>query len=153
MPLLDEGCIDLSVVILCYRAEEGIRPFVRRTQAVLHDAAIEDYELVLVGNYIEGAEDATPGVVAALASEDARIRHVAKPKEGMMGWDMRCGLDLARGRHLTVIDGDGQMPVEDLVRVYRVIRVDDLDLVKTYRLRRGDGWRRRARDGLERPMG
>ena len=144
MPLPDESSVDLSVVILCYRAAEAVRPFVSKTHAVLTEAGIEEYELVLVGNYVEGTPDSTPEVVAALAGEDARIRYVAKPKAGMMGWDMRCGLELARGRHIAVIDGDGQMPVEDLVRVYRVIEVDDLDLVKTYRLRRGDGWQRRT---------
>jgi glycosyltransferase involved in cell wall biosynthesis len=141
---MTESSPDLSVVILCYLAGEGVRPFVRRTQAVLGQAGIDDYELILVGNYTRGSEDETPRIVASVAAGDERIRHVARPKDGMMGWDMRCGLQLARGRYLAVIDGDGQMPVEDLVRVYRVIRVDDLDLVKTYRLRRGDGWRRRT---------
>lgn len=143
-PAPEDAPVDLSVVILCYRAEEAVRPFVSRAQSVLREAGIEDYELVLVGNYMEGAQDATPRIVAELAAEDPRIRCVARPKAGMMGWDMRSGLELARGRHIAVIDGDGQMPVEDLVRVYRVIRVDHLDLVKTYRLRRGDGWGRRA---------
>jgi glycosyltransferase involved in cell wall biosynthesis len=143
-PLQQESPIDLSVVILCYRAEEAARPFVQRTREVLQAAGIEDYELVLVGNYIEGIADETPRIVAELAAEDWRVRHVARPKAGMMGWDMRCGLELTRGRHLAIIDGDGQFPIEDLVRVYRVIRVDDLDIVKTYRLRRGDGWQRRT---------
>jgi len=144
MALREAVPVDLSVVILCYRAEEAVRPFVSKTRALLLDAGIEDYELVLVGNYMEGTPDETPRVVAEIAATDERVRCVARPKAGMMGWDMRCGLELARGRHIAVIDGDGQMPVEDLVRVYRVIRVDDLDLVKTYRLRRGDGWRRRT---------
>jgi glycosyltransferase involved in cell wall biosynthesis len=144
MPPAEASPPDLSVVILCYRAEERVRPFVEQTRAVLRDAGIEEYELILVGNYIEGSPDRTPRIVADLAAADPRVRHVARPKAGMMGWDMRCGLEMARGRHVAVIDGDGQMPVEDLVRVYRVIRVDDLDLVKTYRLRRGDGRRRRA---------
>ena len=130
--------------VLCYRAEEGVPPFVERTHAVLGEAGIRSYELILVGNYTEGSPDRTPGIVAGLAAQDPRVRHVARPKAGMMGWDMRSGLELARGRHVAVIDGDGQMPVEDLVRVYRVISVDNLDLVKTYRLRRGDGWRRSA---------
>jgi glycosyltransferase involved in cell wall biosynthesis len=144
MPLTEESAVDLSVVILCYKAGEAVRPFVRQTQATLRDAGIENYELILVGNYVPGTPDATPGVVAEIASTEPRVRCVAKPKAGMMGWDMRTGLALARGRFLAVIDGDGQMPIHDLARVYRVIAVDDLDLVKTYRLQRGDGRRRRA---------
>jgi glycosyltransferase involved in cell wall biosynthesis len=61
----------------------------------------------------------------------------------MMGWDMRSGLALTDGEYIAVIDGDGQMPVGDLVRVYQKIRDEDFDLVKTYRIKRGDtAWRK-----------
>jgi len=60
----------------------------------------------------------------------------------MMGWDMRSGLEAAAGQVLTLIDGDGQIEPQDIGRVYRTLREQDLDLCQTYRVRRGDGWRR-----------
>jgi hypothetical protein len=60
-----------------------------------------------------------------------------------MGWDLRSGLALATGEYLAVIDGDGQVLVEDLVRVYRLLREQGLDLAKTYRKQRGDGLKRK----------
>ena len=60
-----------------------------------------------------------------------------------MGWDMRSGLALATGECLAVIDGDGQVLVEDLVRVYRLLREQGLDLAKMYRRQRGDGLKRK----------
>ena len=56
-----------------------------------------------------------------------------------MGWDMRSGLAAARGSHLAVIDGDGQMPTSDIVKVYRLLQFGDYDLVKTFRSQRFDG--------------
>lgn len=134
---------ELSVVILCYRAGKSARDFVLRTRRVLEEAGVGKYELVLVGNYIVGAHDETPEVVRALSQEYSNIRYSALPKRGMMGWDMKTGLTMAQGRYIAVIDGDGQMPVEDIVKVYKKIRKENLDGVKTRRMSRGDNpWRK-----------
>lgn len=134
---------ELSIVILCYRAGESAREFVARIIGVLKDNGIFDYELVLVGNYHNGSDDKTPEVVRDIASKNKKIRFVARVKEGMMGWDMKSGLELAQGNYITVIDGDGQFPVEDVVAVYRKIKDENLDLVKTHRIHRGDSlWRK-----------
>jgi len=109
----------------------------------LEEAKI-DYELVLVGNYLLGdTKDQTPVILKELAANNPRFVVVAKGKEGMMGWDMRSGLDAATGRHIAVIDGDGQMPMSDVIKVYRVLQVGKYDLVKTFRASRHDGWYRR----------
>jgi glycosyltransferase involved in cell wall biosynthesis len=134
---------ELSVVVLCYRSGGGARSFAARIRKALLDAGIDNYQLVLVGNYVAGGGDTTPDVVRELAAGDPRIVCSAVEKQGMMGWDMRSGLALATGEHLAVIDGDGQVLVEDLVRVYRLLREQGLDLAKTYRRQRGDGLKRK----------
>jgi len=134
---------ELSVVVLCYRSGEGARAFVQRLAAALVDGGISRYELVLVGNYQAGSDDPTPRVVRELAAADPRIVCSAVAKQGMMGWDMRSGLRLASGDSIAVIDGDGQFLVEDVARVYRELRSRGLDLAKTYRVHRGDGFERK----------
>lgn len=134
---------DLSVVVLCYRSGDDARTCAARIGTLLIDAGIDNYQLVLVGNYVAGSGDTTPEVVRELAAGDPRIVCSAVAKEGMMGWDMRSGLALATGDCIAIIDGDGQMPLEDLVRTYRLLRDQRLDLAKTYRTRRGDGLRRK----------
>ena len=134
---------DLSVVVLCYRSGGEARALAASISQVLVDAGIEDYELVLVGNYVAGSGDTTPDVVRELAAASPRIVCSAVEKQGMMGWDMRSGLALATGECLAVIDGDGQVLFEDLVRIYRLLREQGLDLAKTYRRQRGDGLRRK----------
>lgn len=101
------------------------------------------WELVLVGNYIEGSDDETPQVVKKLAEESPNIRTVIRPKQGMMGWDMRMGLDAARGTYIGVIDGDGQFPPESIIACLLKCELEDLDLTKTYRVIRDDGLYRR----------
>ncbi|MFH1583429.1 MAG: glycosyltransferase family 2 protein [Candidatus Falkowbacteria bacterium] len=134
---------ELSVVVLCYKAGEFIRQFVEKIRVLFNQERIFDYELILVGNYFPKDNDLTPLVVKKLADMYPNVRYVAKEKQGMMGWDMKSGLNLSRGRYISVIDGDGQMPVEDLAKVYRKIKAEKLDLVKTYRTVRGDSrWRK-----------
>ena len=96
-----------------------------------------------MGNYIEGSDDETPEVVSKLAESSPNIRTVIRPKQGMMGWDMRMGLDAARGTYIGVIDGDGQFPPESIVACLLKCELEDLDLTKTYRVIRDDGLYRR----------
>ena len=131
-----------SLVVLCYRSGQSIIPFVERLQRTLSRCNFS-WELVLVGNYIEGSDDETPQVVTKLAESSDNIRTVIRPKQGMMGWDMRMGLDAARGTYIGVIDGDGQFPPESIVACLLKCELEDLDLTKTYRVIRDDGLYRR----------
>ncbi len=129
---------ELSVVVLCYQSGKTIPSFVGPLIDSLNENE-PNWEIILVGNYREGSGDNTPEVVKELAQQNERIQAVTLKKEGMMGWDMRSGLSRARGNFISVIDGDGQMPYEDIIRCYKKISNENLDLVKTYRDERDDG--------------
>ena len=132
----------LSVVVLGYHNAPALSAFVARLLASVAPVAA-NFEVVLVVNDFAGSPDPTQRVAAELAAADPRIRVVARVKEGMMGWDLRSGLEEARGEAVAFIDGDGQMPAEDLARAYQRFRQGDVDLVKMVRVQRGDGlWRR-----------
>lgn len=128
-------------MVLCYRAEDLADEYVKKMVRELESENI-DYELVLVANYLPHLNDRTPDVVKALAAANDRIRYIAKEKKGMMGWDLRSGMAEATGRYIATIDGDGQMPSSDVVRVYRLIKGGGHDIVKTYRTQRDDGFSR-----------
>ena len=53
---------DISVVVLAYRSASTIEGFVASLVTSLEEEKI-DWEIILVGNYIEGADDQTPEVV------------------------------------------------------------------------------------------
>ena len=100
---------------------------------------VNNFEIILVGNYIDGQNDITPNIVKHLAKNNEKVNYLALPKEGWLGWDVRKGLEASVGDFIAIIDGDGQMPAKDIIRVYDKIRNEDLDLVLTYRKKRGDG--------------
>lgn len=129
------------MVLLCYRSEEAILSYVEDLKACLNELNI-DWEIILVGNYVAESNDRTPEIVKEIAKQDSRIIALTKEKEGMMGWDMKCGLANATGDLIAVTDGDGQFPLADIGRVYKKLIDEDLDVVKTYRFQRHDGWYR-----------
>jgi len=129
---------ELSIVVLAYRSAETIENFVKSLVYSLEEEKLI-WEIILVGNYFEGIRDRTPEMVRKIAAGDSRITAVTEVKKGMMGWDMKTGFQTASGKALAVIDGDGQMPSGDVIRVYQLMVKDGLDLAKTYRAKRDDG--------------
>jgi glycosyltransferase involved in cell wall biosynthesis len=95
--------------------------------------------VILVANYWPGDADRTPERAAAFAREHPHITVVAHSKAGAMGWDLRSGLDAARGSFLVYLDGDGQVSTHDALRVYRRLRETGADVAKGRREVRDDG--------------
>ena len=134
---------NLSVVVLAYRSGESLRGFVNSLINLL-DGEEPEWELVLVANHFSDDGDKTPEIAKQLAKSNIRVKAITQIKKGMMGWDMRSGLEAATGKNLAVIDGDGQMPCEDVIRVYRKLINENLELAKTYRHNRDDGLYRKT---------
>lgn len=134
---------DLSAIVLCYRAGDSIL----RVIGPLYDLLLREevrFELVLVANYWERQPDPTAGVVSAFGAEHDNVVVVSRAKEGAMGWDMRSGFDAASGETMIVIDGDAQNPVEDVVRLYRLMGESGAPVAKGRRITRYDGAYRRS---------
>jgi glycosyltransferase involved in cell wall biosynthesis len=137
-----EPPVEFSIAVLCYRAEEGIIPFVENLHKIMSLFRFE-WELILVANFWPSSNDRTPEICQRLAERLPYVRVLAEPKQGAMGWDMRRGLEACRGKYIGVIDGDGQFPVETIFSCFAKIRSADFDMVKTYRVERQDGFYRR----------
>ena len=86
---------DISVVVLAYRSASTIEGFVASLVTSLEEEKI-DWEIILVGNYFEGAGDQTPEVVQRISDGNPRIKAVVKVKEGNdgVGYEIR-----SPGRH------------------------------------------------------
>ena len=134
---------ELSVVVLCYRAGDGVTGVLDPLYDQLSKAGAS-FELVLVANYDPDDVDPTRAVVERWSSGRAGVTVIARPKQGAMGWDMRSGLEAARGELIVVIDGDGQNPPEDAVRMYQELKRTGADMMKGRRVARADGPYRRV---------
>lgn len=129
---------ELSLVVLCYHSGKSILPFFHELEDFLDNMNI-GYEIILVANDFADSKDETREIVQNLAETRPHVVPVTKIKKGMMGWDMIQGLNASIGRYICVIDGDGQFPVGSIRMVYEKIKNENLDLVKTFRVKRHDG--------------
>lgn len=127
---------ELSVVILGYRSEERLIPVAENVIRVLREAKT-NFEVILVANY-DTPTDLTPQVARRFARKEPHCHTLAELKKGRMGWDLRQGLNKARGEYVTFIDGDGQIPPEDITRLLFKARDEKLMLAKIYRAERDD---------------
>ncbi|MEW6075880.1 MAG: glycosyltransferase family 2 protein, partial [Candidatus Omnitrophota bacterium] len=129
----------LSLVIPLYNEADNIRELIGTLSAALEKEKIE-YELVLVDN---GSSDATGALIEEYARADNRIRRVNVRKNIGYGWGIIKGLEAAEGEHLGFMCGDGQIKPADVVRVYRKLTEERLDLCKVRRVYREDGLQRK----------
>ena len=132
---------NLSVIILCYKAENSSKVYLNKVLDVLSEIKIDNYEIILVGNYIPNSNDKTPEIVKLLSNSNPKIMAIAEPKPefGWLGWDVRMAFSKAKGDFIALIDGDGQMPADDIAKCYLSSRENDNDITMTYRTTRGDG--------------
>lgn len=142
-PAAEAARPSLSAVVLCYRAEDEIHRVIGPLWEDLRRSGVS-HELVLVANHRPEERDRTPEVVSDFARDREGVVTLTLEKEGAMGWDMRTGLDAARGANIVVIDGDAQNPVDDVLRAHRCLAETGADVVKGRRSERGDGFLRRA---------
>src|SRR3954453_2271655 len=134
---------ELSVVVLCYQANEAIHHVINPLYEQLEASGVA-YELLLVANQWPDRPDPTGTVVEAFARDHDTVRTVIEEKQGAMGWDMRSGLAAAAGEYLFLIDGDAQNPVNDVLKMYRRIRATGVDVMNGRRIARFDGPYRRV---------
>ena len=111
---------------------------------------IDDYEIILVGNYVKNSNDKTPEIVKSLSLKHDKVISITEPKPtfGWLGWDVRMALERASGHFIALIDGDGQMPAEDIASCYLASEENNAEVTMTYRITRGDGLYRRTLSNL-----
>ena len=132
---------ELSVVMPCYGVGELVPKNASELISVL-DGITPNYELIIVANYRDPS-DPTPPAAQTFADTHPQVTCIAKQKEGGYGWDIKEGLNVVQGNYVAYIDGDGQVPFEDVARVYKAIKEKETDIAMTYRTTRGDGpWRK-----------
>lgn len=132
---------ELSIILLCYKSEAFVIEYLRDLQNSIKNGLIYDYEIILVGNYVDATSDKTPEIIRSLADKNSNVSALTlqKPSCGWLGWDVRQAFSKANGQYVALIDGDGQMPADDIVRCFKVSKETNADITMTYREIRGDG--------------
>lgn len=136
--VVDKQRIELSVIAPCYNEEENVGPLARRLLAMFDKNGIEG-EVVLVD---DASRDGTVPAIRELTVSDARVRFAGHSENRGLFEAWRTGMKVARGAYVCFIDADLQNPPEEVVRLYRSIRRDAVDMVQGVRSSIG-----RLRDG------
>lgn len=123
------GRPELSLVICTLNEHEAIARVLAEAEAAMAAMA---YEIVVVD---DSDDDRTAAIVRGRAAADRRIRLVRR--NGVRGLASACiaGWDVARGRLLAVMDGDGQHDATLLPALVAALRQDEADIAVASRFR------------------
>jgi dolichol-phosphate mannosyltransferase len=109
--------VKFSVVIPAHNEQESIGLTVGAVAEALREAEI-DYEIVVVD---DASRDRTGAVVAALSSQDPRIRCVRSHLPGGFGFAVRAGLDVYSGDAVAIVMADLSDSPQDIVAYHRAL--------------------------------
>ena len=119
--------IAVSVVCPCLDEEANLPLLAERLFAAVHDAGIEA-ELIVVD---DGSTDGTARVAAELEQlYPGRIQCIRHGRNRGIPASFRTGVNVARGTHVCLIDGDLQNPPEEVVTLYTRLRESAADLAQ-----------------------
>lgn len=130
--MLAESAPEFSVVIPFYNEEYAAGRVVAELALAL-DRQERSWEALLVD---DGSSDGTPAVLQSACARQPRCRLVRHPVNRGQGAALMSGFAAARGSVFGMMDGDGQNPPEDFVKLLRLL--DRADFVNGIRAARHD---------------
>lgn len=107
----------LSILVPCYRDEQGIRELHRRLTEVVRSMGIT-YEIVLIDDF---SPDRTWQKICELAKADSHVRGFRLSRNHGHQLAVTAGLALVRGERVLIIDSDLQDPPELLPEMMRLM--------------------------------
>lgn len=121
---------DLSVIAPCLDESLNIPELVRRVLKVFERGGLKG-ELILVD---DGSTDGSVELIKKLAQENPEsLVGVYHPENRGISQGWQSGVDAARAQVVAVIDADLQYQPEDLLRLYRTLIENSLDVVQGWR--------------------
>ena len=128
-----------SLVMPMYNEEAMVEKIIQETITAFDQKGLQ-YELIIVKN---GCKDKTGEIVDILAKKYPQIKPVFVPVNLGYGHGVITGLNAATSSIIGYVDGDGQVPPDDIVRVLRLFEEDSTSVFcKGIRYQRGDGFQR-----------
>lgn len=133
------GKVRLSLVLPFYNEEENIDRVILDLEQAFREERLESYEIVAVNN---GSRDRSAELLTAHETRNPRVKVVTVPVNQGLGYGILQGFKQSQGDYVGFNCGDGQIGAGDVVKVWRKLTADDLDLCKVKRIVRHDGFSR-----------
>ncbi len=125
--------VDLSIVIPFYNEEENIEPVYRSIVDALDPSGLS-FEIIAVD---DGSRDHSWEALQGISAKDSRFKSVRLMRNFGQTPALAAGFDLASGRLIATMDGDGQNDPKDIPMLVRKID-EGYDLVSGWRKDRQD---------------
>lgn len=133
------GKVLLSLALPFYNEEENVTRVIQELEQAFRGEDLDDYEIIAVNN---GSSDRTGELLEKLQKKNPRIRIVTVPVNQGLGYGILEGFRQAEGEYVGFNCGDGQISAEDVLKVWRKLVQENLDLCKVKRIVRHDGFQR-----------
>ena len=127
--------LDLSIIVPTYDEQDNVEPLYQALMATVPGLG-RSFEIIFVD---DGSRDQTFQRLAALASDDHRVRVIKLRRNYGQAPAMAAGIDHARGRVLVTIDADLQNDPADIGNLLAKLE-EGHDLVVGWRHERQDKW-------------
>ncbi len=129
--------MQFSVIVPIYNEAEALVRFHAALQPVVEKLPA-DYEIIYVN---DGSGDDSLGILKALQKQFLEIRIISFARNRGKSAALCAGFSAARGRWLIMLDGDGQNPPEEILRL--IAFRQEYDLIIGVRQQRKDAFLRK----------
>ena len=93
----------------------------------LLEQSLRDMEVICVN---DGSKDNSLDIIRQYASQDSRVKIIDKPNGGY-GHAMNCGLSIATGEYIGILEPDDFGEKEQFKTLYSIAKTQDCDVVKS----------------------
>lgn len=132
---LPDNC-SISIITMVYRSAAFLSPFTRQIRDALHEAGLEDHEIIFVN---DGSPDSSLEHLLDMRRQDERIKIVDLARNFGHHKAAIAGLAHSRGELVFMIDCDLEVSPETFPRFLDALRDNDADVVYGVQKKRKGG--------------
>ncbi len=127
----------VDIGVMCYNEAKSIPAIVQALAEMRRSLAVVNLQVLLINN---GSTDSTGQVIEEMEKQNDFLRHFTIPVNQGYGFGVRTGLGQLSGEIVGFMWGDNQFDagvIKPMIQTF--IDKPDVQLVKTYRIKRYDG--------------
>ena len=113
----------VSILIPIYNVER----YLRQCLDSVVNQTLKDIEIICIN---DGSTDSSPDIIREYAEKDSRIRVIDKENTGY-GHSMNCGLKLAQGEYIGIVESDDFAELNMFETLYNTAKEVDAEIVKS----------------------
>jgi glycosyltransferase involved in cell wall biosynthesis len=137
---MTENKIDISLVIPLLNEAESLPELHAWIKRVMTENKLS-YEVVFVD---DGSKDGSWNIIESLSKEDSNVKGIKFQRNYGKSAALHVGFEAANGDVVITMDADLQDSPDEIPELYRMIMVDDFDVVS--------GWKKKRHDPLSKTL-